>query len=52
MLVISKPVTLVPLLPCDGINIPPSSLSKTYLYHGQSAQYFIVEILIAVLKIV
>ena len=52
MPVASKPVTLAPLLPYNSINTPPSSLSQTHLYYRQLAQHLIVEILIAVLKIV
>ena len=52
MPVISKPVTPAPSLLYNGINIPPSSLSKTYLYYGQLGQHLIVKMLIAVLKIV
>jgi len=52
MPVIFKPVTPAPLLPYNGINIPPSSLSKTYLHYRQLAQYLIVKMLAAVLKIV
>ena len=52
MPVTSKPVTPAPLLLCNDINTPPSSLSQTHLHYGQSAQHFTVEILAAVLKIV
>ena len=52
MPVASKLVTPAPSLPCDGINIPPSSLSQTHLYYRQLAQYLIVKMLAAILKIV
>ena len=37
---------------CNGINTPPGSLSQTYLHYRQLAQYLIVKMLIAILKIV
>ena len=52
MPVVSKPITPVPSLPYNGINIPPGSLSQMYLYYGQSAQNLIIKMLVAVLKIV
>ena len=52
MLVVSKPVTPAPLLPYDGMNTPPSSLSQTHLYYGQLAQNLIIKIFVAILKIV
>jgi len=52
MPVISKPITLAPLLPCNSINTPPNSPSQTYLHYRQLIQHLIVKILTAILKII